>query len=282
MNRGTTSAPRWGIVTLLCACAAAGAAAGCETKSYSFVDVPFCVAATTGATSAPERKHIILYKYRGGWGIEPLSQSIGGPSSLSAILSKKILLAVVSCEREDQSFYDARKIVEEFSPGTVPRLCLNQKTVFHGTLEAVPDPRAEALGHGGYFHFPPVDLGCVNGKTLQENDRTLGQILRDFVLSVQAYMGKNKGQPPPSLAALEKATLLPPLPTDPWGHPLVYRVSAGAVELVSSGKDGTPDTPDDEVACSVAENRSTSILSFRDAGIFPDDDYRAAVKAGAR
>jgi hypothetical protein len=260
VSRWTTPAPRWGLLLLLCA--SLGAWTGCKSKSHAFVDVPFCVAETKGATSAPERKHIILYKYRGGWGIEPLSQSIGGPSTLSAILSKKI--------------------VEEFSPGTVPHLCHNQKTVFHGTLEAVPDPRAEALGHGGFFHFPPIDLGCVNGKTLQENDRTLGQILRGFVDSVQAYMRKNNGQPPPSLAELEKTTLLPPLPPDPWGHPLVYRPSAGAVELVSSGKDGKADTPDDEVACSAAENRSTNILSFRDAGIYPDDDYRAAVNAGAR
>jgi hypothetical protein len=265
------------LMTIFAALCVAVQAAGCSMGSYATVDVPFCVSDEPGKSSMPEKSLTLLRKHWGGWSMEPLSQGFGGPHTLGMIGAKKTILAVVACDGKRDHVLNAGEFMKEFSETHVPPLCDGQEVLVHMVLKAEKDARAEALGHDGVYHFPKIDLGCVDGRTVQDNLRTLGQILGDFVMSVQAFMEK-QGRPPAGLAELVEVTLAHPLPPDPWGAALKFQVTGKEVRLLSSGPDRKDGTDDDEVVCSVKKGQSTHILVFKGSDMDYDDDYRAYLK----
>lgn len=56
---------------------------------------------------------------------------------------------------------------------------------------------------------------------------------------------KQNGAYPASLDPVVEKKLLPELPKDQWGRPLVFRLSAGELQLSSPGPDGVADNQDD-------------------------------------
>jgi Tfp pilus assembly protein PilE len=63
--------------------------------------------------------------------------------------------------------------------------------------------------------------------------------------AVEQHKGQN-GAYPESLEALVEKKLLPAdVLKDQWGRPLIYRLSAGTAQLLSSGPDGIADNQDD-------------------------------------
>lgn len=265
------------VIILFCVLGLAAPAAACSMGSYTTVDLPFCVSPEPGKSSMPAKSLTVLRKHWGGWSMEPLSQGFGGPHRLGVIGAKKTILAVVACEAQRDQVLNAEEYMKEFSETHVPSLCDGQKVLVHTVLKAEKDARALALGHDGLYHFPKIELGCVDGRTVQDNLRTLGQILGDFVMSVQAFMEK-EGRPPAGVAELKEVTLANPLPPDPWGAALKFQVSGKGVKLLSSGPDGKYGNEDDEEVCSVKKGQSTHILVFKGSDMDYDDDYRAYLK----
>jgi len=266
------------VIILFLAAGLAAPASACSMGSYATVDLPFCVNPEPNKSSAPEKSITVLRKHRGGWSMEPLHQGFGGPYVLGTIGAGKTILAVVACEGQRDKVLNAEEFMKEFSETHVPSLCGGQEVLVHTVLKAEKDARARALGYDGVYHFPKVELGCVDGKTVQDNFRTLGQILGDFVMSVQAFMDRQE-RVPAGFAELKEVTLANPLPPDPWGAPLKFDVSKDRVRLLSSGPDGKYGNEDDEVVCTVKKGQSTHILVFKGTDMDYDDDYRAYLKA---
>lgn len=251
--------------------------ANCESKYYPTVDMPFCVSNTPWKESAPEKEYVVLRKHSRGYTFEPILQSFGGSYRSDPIGSRKTLFAVISCSALDAQYYNADEIMKEFTQDSIPSICADQKTIIFTTLEAEKDPRAAALGYGGFYHFPKIDLGCQNGKTVQDNLYTFGQIMGDFAWSVDSYIEKYK-KLPATFEELQEATLAATLPKDPWGNSFQYQIDGQTVRLISPGPDNKPGTGDDLNVCSVREGSSNHSLSFEGVDIPTDVDYKTFLK----
>ncbi|MFH1435909.1 MAG: hypothetical protein ABIJ56_09360 [Pseudomonadota bacterium] len=258
--------------------AAAVLSAGCKSKSYAFVDVPFCASDDPGQDTRFAHEYRLLVKHSNGYMVSGLSHGMSTPNRLSPVSREKILIALVRCPDADVPPINAVEAMKEFSEKKIPEVCKGQKTMVHGRLEAEQSARASALGYGGFFHFPKVDLPCRGGKMTQDNLYTFGQIMDSFKDSVNAFAGRH-GRLPGTFAELQKETLADPLPKDPWGSPLAFKREGDKVLLVCSGPDKKQGTGDDRKILEMSGGSSTNALGFEDADMPPGVGYKAFLES---
>lgn len=79
------------------------------------------------------------------------------------------------------------------------------------------------------------DLAAAHQQTAQAQIQQIRSALDVYYVSHFAYPTEAQG-----LAVLVAERQLPSLPTDPWGRAYAYRLAAGAPEVWSFGRDGTP------------------------------------------
>lgn len=74
------------------------------------------------------------------------------------------------------------------------------------------------------------------------------QPTRHTLAETAKVLEKHKAQTgsyPGTLDVLVEKKLLPEVPKDQWGRPIVYRLSAGDAQVYSAGADGVADNQDD-------------------------------------
>ena len=263
---------------VLAIAAAAALSAGCKSEFYAFVDEPFCVSGASGQDTRFAHEYRLLIKHANGYQVSGLSQGMSTPNRISPVSRRKILFALVRCPGADVPPINAVEVMKEFSDKKVPRVCDGQKTMVHGRLEAEESARASALGYGGFFHFPKVDLPCRSGKMIQDNLYTFGQIMDSFKDSVNAFAGRHE-RLPETFAELQKETLADPLPKDPWGSPLAFKREGDKVLLVCAGPDKKQGTGDDQKILEMTEGSSTNALAFEDAEMPYGVSYKAFLES---
>ena len=276
MSKQKTS--RSALFPVLVIAAAALLSAGCKSKFYAFVDVPFCASEEPGQDTRFAHEYYLLIKHSNGYMVSGLSQGMSTPNRISQVSRRKILFALVQCPDADVPPINAVEVMEGFSDKKVPKVCEGQKTMVHGRLEAEESARATALGYGGLFHFPKVDLPCRNGKMIQDNLYTFGQVMDSFKDSVNGFSGRHE-RLPETFAELQEDTLADPLPIDPWGTPLVFKREGNKVFLFCAGPDKKQGTGDDQQILEMSEGSSTNALRFEDADMPYGVNYKAFLKS---
>ena len=126
------------------------------------------------------------------------------------------------------------------------------------------------------MHFPTVSLPCQDGRMIQANSHTLGQILDDFEESVGAYLSKRR-KLPSTFASLETETKAAPLPLDPWGSAWHWKFERKKLQLLSLGPDKKLGSADDQEILTMTKKKSNHILAFKNSNIGYQDDYNRAV-----
>ena len=252
---------------------------GCDSKVYPLTYMPFCAAVEPGKAGEFVHEYILLIKHDDGYTYGSLSPYPSGKWDLvNSSQDDEMLLALVQCPTRPQSPTDVGALMEAFDGDHVPTVCSGQKIIVHQELEAKEDSRTKAVGFGGTFRFPKVDLPCKTGQLTQEEDCTLKQILDSILEPLDRYHWENKFFPG-TYQVLVKANMADPLPLDPWCTTLVYQSKGTQVFLISAGPDKKLGTDDDIEVLRKSKGSSNSITGFGGSTYPSGGDYKAFIEA---
>jgi hypothetical protein len=260
------------------------AAIGCKPKQeHVFIDVPFCVTEDAGVRAQFAKQYTAIAVGDNEYWVAGLDHGSAAPSMLPALWSPKARVALIECDETPGAL--TGDWAGELSENSAPSLCPDQKVVFNQQVELVQNERSKALAYGGFLRFPKVELACAEGRLLQENEYTFGQIIQDFIHSVDRFHDKHE-KLPATFEELAADTLIKPLPPDAWGTELIWEAdpkdAPSRIRLLSSGPDKTAGNDDDIEVVSKQASGSSNIVAFYDAGQPDGVNYREWVKARAQ
>ncbi|MDH5682098.1 MAG: type II secretion system protein GspG [Spirochaetota bacterium] len=176
----------------------------------------------------------------------------------------EVLLAWVTCPKNVK----LNLLAKNFTEKNIPKVCNKQKLLFIKRVKLEKSEKAKSLGYDGIVRIPKVNLACERGKSIQENNFTLDQILSDFYRGMEIYLKKYQNLPG-SLKEYESKIKLKPLPKDPWGSMFRFSASRDSYQLFSSGKDKKPGTKDDFTVITCQLNSEKT--SFGNCSYFGDN-----------